>query len=405
MNPIESVKDALHILVTYWWAYLPVLLFWLLVDVWGDHNRAKYLSGLEWVVLRIKFPHEVAASFKAMEQVFANIHGAYPKDLDWDEKFFEGKSIDWFSFEIIGSNGEIGFYIRTLKDHRNLVESSIYAQYPEAEVSEAADYTQFLEGEVPSDEYDIFGMEMAFTEKNYYPIRTYVYFEDVPGGPRIPRVDPLASLSELLGSLKIGEHIWIQYNLEPTGDYWTKDGDKKVGELTKGEEPSGDDGPVFKSISQKDREIAKGIINKTGKIGFNTTIRWVYIAKKDIFSKSMSAAISGTFKQFTAQGLNGFKPDKTTLPKAKWSGFMGKWPLKLIPYPWADSKVHFKKKKLFKNYLERAISKSSDQMILNTEEIATMYHLPSIEVKAPLLGRIEARKGTPPPSLPTKENE
>jgi len=405
MEFTESVKDAWYILATYWWAYLPVLMFWLLVEIWGDYNRSKYLVGLDWVVLRIKFPHEVAASFKAMEQVFANIHGVYKKDLDWDEKFFKGKVIDWFSFEIAGSNGEVGFYVRTLKDHRNLIESSIYAQYPEAEVSEVADYTQFLEGEVPSEEYDIFGMEMAFTEKDYLPIRTYEYFEDVSGGPRVPRVDPLASLSELLGSLKIGEHVWIQFNLEPTGHSWTKDGDKKIDELTKGEEPEGDEGPRFKSISPKDREIAKGIINKTAKIGFVSTVRWVYIAKEDIFSKSMGAAVSGMFKQFSVQNLNGFKPEKTTIPKAKWSGFMDKWPLKLIPYPREASGTYLKKKKLFENYLKRAMGSKYKRIILNTEEMATMYHLPSIEVKAPLLERIEARKGTPPSSLPVKENE
>ncbi len=405
MDVTESIRNALNILITYWWVYVPILLFWLLVDVWGGYNRDKYVSSLKWVTLRIKFPHEIAASFKAMEQVFANIHGAYAKDLDWDDKFFKGKSVDWFSFELTGSNGETSFYIRTLEDHRNLVESAIYAQYPEAEVSETADYTESLQGEVPSDEYDMFGMELVFVEENYYPIRTYTYFEDVSGGPRVPRVDPLASLSELLGSLKIGEHIWIQFVLEPTGSSWTEDADKKIEELTKGEEPlEGEEVPKFKSISPKDREITKGIIDKTSKIGFNTTIRWVYIAKKDIFSKAMGAAISGMFRQFSAQNLNGFKPDRNTIPKADWPfGFMGNWPLKLIPYPWEKSGTYFKKKKLFENYISRSLGDKT--IILNIEELTTMYHLPSIEVKAPLLERIEARKGTPPAGLPVKGNE
>ena len=404
MDVTESIRIALDILIIYWWVYIPVFLFWLLVDVWGKYNRAKYVSSLKWVVLRIKFPREIAASFKAMEQVFANIHGAYAKDIDWDDKFFRGKSVDWFSFELTGSNGEASFYIRTLEGHRNLVESAIYAQYPEAEVSEAADYSESFQGEVPNDEYDMFGMELVFVEEDYYPIRTYTYFEEVSGGPRVPRVDPLASLSELLGSLKIGEHIWIQFVLEPTGSDWTKDADKKIEELTKGEEPEGDEAPKFKSISPKDREIAKGIIDKTSKIGFNATIRWVYIAKKDIFSKAMGAAISGMFRQFSAQNLNGFKPERSTVPKTGWPlNFMRNWPLKLIPYPWEKSGMYFKKKKLFENYVDRSLGDKT--IILNIEELTTMYHLPSIEVKAPLLERIEARKGTPPPSLPVKENE
>ncbi len=430
MDLIESVRIALNILIDFWWVYIPPLLFWLLIDIWSEFNRAKYLSSLKWVLLRIKFPSEIAAAYKAMEQVFANLHGVYGKDLDWDDKFFGGKSVDWFSFEITGSDGNVSFYIRTLEDHRNLVESSIYAQYPEAEISEAADYTDSLEGEVPSDEYDIFGMELAFNEDDFYPIRTYEYFEDVPGAPRAPRIDPLASFSELLGSLRLGEHIWVQTLIEPTDSKWAKGGESKVAEIIEGKKVDKKRGffssalddvlnfatgtqPETKEeekhmsrvlLSPKDTNTTKAIANKASKLGFKSTIRFVYIAKKDIFSKATGAAITGMFKQFAAPNLNGFKPNNKTMPKAGWSlDFMGNWPFKLIPYPWEEAGVHERKKKLFGNYADRSLG--DDTIVLNTEELATMFHLPSIEVKAPLLERIEARKGTPPSSLPVKENE
>ena len=37
--------------------------------------------------------------------------------------------------------------------------------------------------------------------------------------------------------------------------------------------------------------------------------------------------------------------------------------------------------------------------ILNTEELATIFHLPGTEVRAPLFPRVEAKKGQPPPGL------
>ena len=37
--------------------------------------------------------------------------------------------------------------------------------------------------------------------------------------------------------------------------------------------------------------------------------------------------------------------------------------------------------------------------ILNTEELATIFHLPGLEVKAPLFPRVEAKKGQPPAGL------
>jgi hypothetical protein len=40
-------------------------------------------------------------------------------------------------------------------------------------------------------------------------------------------------------------------------------------------------------------------------------------------------------------------------------------------------------------------------IILNTEELATIYHLPS-KVIVPTLPYVEAKKGGPPPELPTE---
>lgn len=402
---LESVKDASYVLVNYWWVYFPVVFFIALVNIWGDYNRARYLASLKWVTLQIKFPREVAASFKAMEQVFATLHGVITKP-SWDERFFGGKSVDWFSFEIVGSNGEVSFYIRTQEQHRNLVESNIYAQYPEAEISEADDYTQFLEGEAPGEEYDIFGMELILTKDNCYPLRTYEYFEEVSGGPYVPRVDPLASLSEILGSLKIGEHAWTQVVVSPAEAKWIEAGEKKIKEITEGakrEKKEKEEKTVFRMLTAQESFVAKAINNKISKLGFKSAVRFAYIAKKDIFSKATGAAVSGVFAQYAAPNLNGFKPNPPTVPKVKWTGFMKIWPLKVIPFPFRQSIEYEKKKNLFKGYIARKLPKKT--IILNTEELATLYHLPSIEVKAPLLERIEARKGTPPLGLPVKGSQ
>jgi len=38
--------------------------------------------------------------------------------------------------------------------------------------------------------------------------------------------------------------------------------------------------------------------------------------------------------------------------------------------------------------------------VLNTEELATLYHLPGLAVRAPFLPRVESKKGQPPAPLP-----
>ena len=44
-------------------------------------------------------------------------------------------------------------------------------------------------------------------------------------------------------------------------------------------------------------------------------------------------------------------------------------------------------------------------MLLNTEELATLWHFPSIDVKAPLITKTEVRRAEAPISLPHGEEE
>ena len=42
---------------------------------------------------------------------------------------------------------------------------------------------------------------------------------------------------------------------------------------------------------------------------------------------------------------------------------------------------------------------TSHNFVLTTDELATLYHLPGPEVKAPLFPRVEAKMGQPPSNL------
>src|SRR3989344_5925541 len=137
---LNSFKTVFSLLLSFWWVYLPILLFYIAYFSLLNYTSLKYRLSLEWVLLEVLIPKEVRKSPKAMEQVFAGLHGVYAIPVRWHQTVFKGKVPDWFSFEMVGRAGETHFYIRTFSKYRNLVESQIYAQYPTAEVIEAVDY-------------------------------------------------------------------------------------------------------------------------------------------------------------------------------------------------------------------------------------------------------------------------
>ncbi len=424
----EAFKLALKIFLEYWWAITPIALFFILRGLWLDYVQTKYLNSLKWILLEIKIPKEVAKTPKAMEQVFAGLHGT-ESEPDFVEKWFKGEVPDWFSLEIIGKGGNVHFLIRTPEDYRNLVEAQIYAQYPDAEITEVEDYITSLPKKIPSNDYDIWGTELILNKEDAYPIRTYPYFFEE--AKEEERIDPLASLSEILSSLRPDEHIWIQILVSATGDKWKEDGEKLVEKLIGKKVEASKGGLILEEahgwfeaatsvlsdlfsspgkaqeVSRKkekrersvenlmlyltpgQREVVSAIEKNIAKLGFKTLIRFIYWTKSDIFSSANKAAVLGAFKQFNTQNLNGFKKNNKISPSIKY------WLVKRREF--------YRKVRILGNYKKRRFpfrGFSKRGFVLNTEELATIYHIPGKIVEAPTMPRIEAKKGGPPSGLP-----
>lgn len=412
MEQLLLIQDSLgivwNIFSLYWWLYLPPLLFsaWLVsLEV---HNRLKYLASLEWVLLEIKVPREVNKSPKGMEQVFAALYGIFLGPVRWQDKFFKGKVPDWFSFEMAGTGGDIHFYVRTQTKYRNLVESQIYAQYPDAELAEVEDYLSVLPSFLPNDEYDLWGGELIFSKEDAYPIRTYPEFEEKGTGPDIAkRIDPVASLAETLSTLEYKEYISVQLLIRPAGEGWIKKGqavvDKLMGKKAKAESdlfakvvlgidallPGGspakkEEKQEREQLSPGKQDVLKAVEHGFTKLGFEAGIRLVYIFPQKMFHITHLAAMNGAFKQFASPSLNSFKLNKNTTPPIR--GFLYK------------HKAYVRKSRMYSKLRERLFVKKP--IILTTEELATVYHFPDVSVKSPMLPRVEAKKGEPPAGLP-----
>jgi len=432
-NLFQSAFQSIGIALRFWWVYMPVILFFIVYEMWHEYIKDKYIKSLKWILLEVTPPPDVQKSPKIAEIFFSGLHSTYSKPVTGRKRFLEGKVQDWFSFEIVGNEGEMKFYVRTLEGNRNLVESQIFAQYPDAEIKVAdSDYIDLLPAKLAQSEYDLFGAELIFTKDNPYPIKTYPFFEEESGKDEFKRTDPLAPLAEIMSTLGPGEHLWLQLVARPTGDGWVREQaqpliDKIVGKPAKPPAPTflqnlsgfldtgintlmsflggGASQIEAKKEDKKDVDpqkltpgqkfVLEQVENKAHKLAYKAGHRLLYVARKDVFNKGRIVSVIGMFKQLYSSDMNTFKPNGKvdTDPKGSLAWFFPKE----TGFGKAE-KVATRKRKIYEAYRSRSFVEQPN--IMSTEEMATVFHLPGLNVKAPALPRVEAKKGQPPVSLP-----
>ncbi len=411
----------INVLKAWWWILPPLILIEPLKFLYLWYIRQKWAQGIHYIVLEIKFPREIERPFKAMEQVMANFWTLYDPP-NWKEKWILGHFLLSFAMEIVSIGGEIHFLLRVPKSLRDMFERPIYSQYPDAEISQVEDYAKKVPQNIPNKDWDLFGWDFQLIRDSCYPIKTYsMFFEENPSLKEEKRLSPLTSLLEGMAALKSDEQLWFQIIAKPILNEvpWMTQGKETIAKLvhrppkpqpksiigeatniliggapSKEEEKKEEIIPPEMRLTPGEREVVSAIENKISKQGFETNIRMIYLAeKKDFFKPRVKIPLNFSVSVST-MNLNGFKPWKQTMARV------------VKPAFFRGIKLYKRKRRLFRHYVHRwppMFPRSGGTFVLNTEELATLYHFPSEEA-APTanLARIEARKGSAPSNLPVE---
>lgn len=365
-------------------------------------RRLTHIASQKNIVLEIRIPREVKKSPVAMESIFANMHIG-PGESSWYARYIKGGVRPWYSFELVSRGGEVRFYIYTREFFRRAIETYFYSQYPEVEIIEAIDYSR-LRNPADDSKYKMYACEYEQTNKAPYPIKTYVDFGlDKPGLKPEEQIDPFSQILELFGSLKEGEELWMQivFRTTKTDKY-------------RGKKKSGGDKYKFKDeIKELVEELKKKRVNETGfsvatevekseieaiernatKLQFDVGIRAIYSAPKDIKSP-LNPFVALMWKPFSSELLNGMAP----------AGHFGSE--KFSGYPWEDIGGIREKAEMHEAlevYRLRSFYHQpfrSTWMTMSTEELATIFHIPSSTAKTPSLPRIQSTTTSAPSNLP-----
>ena len=425
-------KGALALLGT-------IVLGWVAWKLWVHYIRQDFISGIEWVLLEIVPPREVLRSPKAMELFITNAlyHWSFKGGK---EEYWQGAVWFWFSLELASIDGQVHFYIRTPSRIRSLIETQMYAQYPQAQVKAVEDYTLAVDEITPESQWNGWGCEFRLLKPEAFPLKTYIDFSLDEDPKEEYKVDPISPVIEFFGSLKKGEQAWMQIVITPSKkqyrvkgswfkkQWWEAEARDEMEKLLIPytrihPEQSPISGGLGKEIRQPDflKNTIAAMSAKTGKIGFDTGIRVMYVAKKEIFPPghrtNASRDIRLIFRQYAKPDCNGFDRSNSTQGDA-YGGIITIGPKTVMML--ANRMLHefreraffplplrhhlFHKEALYMHWPISLIFHAffhHSTFVLNVEELATMWHFPGQILKVPTLERIESREASPPPNLPT----
>jgi hypothetical protein len=389
--------------------WLPFATVYAAANRFVQSRRAAFLAKQKYVLLELRLPRDTQKTPLAMETFFANMHFG-PGEATEYKKYWLGNMRPWWSFEIVSLGGQVHFYLWTREAMRRSIESFLYAQYPGMEVIEAEDYSLLVD---PSDsEHSLFGEEFKKTKEDPYPIKTYIsYGLDKSGMKPEEQIDPLNPLIELLGSIGPKEQFWIQYIIRQSkkekygGEKdWKEFGQeliKKLRDETRQKSKYTD--PVTGKVVENDGfpnptkgqlNSMEAIENNTNKPGFDVGIRVIYSAPKDAYQGIMANFVLALWKPFSNESGNNLALIQ------KYSGGFN-------DYPWEDPKgiAHdYVEHKIVDLYRRRAYFNQpyiGPWSIMSSEELATLYHVPSASVQTPGLPRMQSSTSGAPSNLPT----
>ncbi len=373
-----------------------LLLYFILVDVLRKKTWAPRVLGS--VFLEVSIPKENSDPEKEpqkqekeiiaiAEQFFSTIATSEGRDIS----HFLGIN-DYIGLEIAAHDKKIAFYINVPKTLQNLIEKQLHAQYPSAHIEVVKPYNIF------TSKSQVVGAELSLQKDYSFPVRTYKVMES----------DPLNSLTNSLSKLSEGEGAAIQLLISPASNHWQAKPRSYAMEIQQGRNPDvvtaslGSKGlnAVFRFINEafdsfmnpnKERRMDQGYMDisgmhkplnltpmqqelikkfeeKASRPGYKFNLRVVSSGGDESSAASNLRNILSSFMQYSMPPFNGFKV------------------------------TNRKQQQIISDYIFRVFRNTSE--ILNTEELSSIWHLPTRYIETPNIKWLSAKKAPAPTNVP-----
>ncbi len=323
------------------------LVVYFIFLIWKYRNREE--KSLNSILLQVALPKDNEIKIDAAEQMASSLYSLKKTGF-----FSFLKAEEQISFEIVGRKEDIRFYVYCHKNIKDYVEKQINGAYPGAEIKEIDEYNIFDEkGRVAF-------AALRLKSANYFPIKIY---KDLP-------TDPLSLVTSALAKMGDGEGAAVQIIISPAKNKWRETGRGYIGKVKRREaDPE-------KAKYTVDPKVLEAVDQKCSKPGFNTSVRIVVSSTSLDSAKAHLQNLVGAFEQFTSD-LNGFKKAKIAFKKLFMVDFIYRY------FPIFNPPYFYKKS------------------VLNSEELATVFHFPNKQVETPHIFWLNAKKAPAPQQIST----
>jgi hypothetical protein len=320
-----------------------------------------------------------------MELVFYALY--HRTDLSLSEIYLKGHVRMPWSFEILGHAHAVRFFVHLPTAHRAAVEARIRAEYRDIDIDLVRDYAR----EIPWNPY---AMKLAMREYDLvkpdpYPLKTYTDYEG-----QKDRRDAFAEVLERMASVGDDEYAALSVIVRPhqrerkkmfgpLKDFLHEDAQKEIVKLL------GKQGDI-NAVPDTTRKTIAAIEAALKKPSFDCGVRMMYVAPREAYSEEFAEGIDQIFEGFNDAELNCFEAYD---PKKKIN-----WPLSdvfaAVPALWSEYFLQLYRRRafFFPPY-------TGNMFVLNTEELATVFHLPHF-ARASALANIHGVRIEPPENLP-----
>jgi hypothetical protein len=240
--------------------------------------------------------------------------------------------------------------------------------------------------------------DISLSKPYFFPLKTFRDFES----------DPLSAVTSALSNIRPNEEFWFQVVLKPIPDVWQEEGLSYISTIREGltwgkapgllevfsktasqevtsllgriatglfvnkeiEEAKGSSKPqAVKLAPAQDLEL-KSIENKLARVGYSVNMRAVSFSDNEGSVRGNLRNFSSSLKQYSGVNTNYF-----TFTDSTSSGFQ--------------------------SFQNRELDDKKG-IVLNGEELATVYHFPSTNVETPNIVWAYSKRSEPPANLPTK---